>query len=67
MIVRVVWECLSEEVAFELKNYKNQPCKDLGGESILGQGKSMSKGPVEVGMNFLECGEVPWLVLKIFQ
>lgn len=29
---RVVWEHLSEEVTFELKNYKNQPCKDLGGE-----------------------------------
>lgn len=43
MIVRVVWECLSEEVAFELKNYKNQPCKDLGGESILAKGRAFPK------------------------
>lgn len=34
MTVWVVWKHLSEEVAFELKNYKNQPCKDLGGEYL---------------------------------
>ena len=33
-----------------------QPCKDVGGEGILGGGHRIDKGPV-VGMNTLSSGE----------